>query len=749
MNLFRIYIKFSVIVVLLLAGSFSGCIDSHAPPVNPPGASLLLLSPRMAEINETQDQLPDSTRLIINHESIEGWQLSESGELTLPADMIQRGGRISIRLGVTGDFRATHGDLIIKVDFIEKYWQDERRDEFKETHNLYEASLMNSPELLDNWTLIDEPITLSGAKYGDVRISVEGDLSNHPDLEIFCGSPALYWPNPGAYKNVLLIGVDTLRADMLNTYGEPDNLTPVLEQFASESTTFLQNRSQSPWTLPSFASMITGGLPSRIGATMLSWSLPERATSVAEILREQGYATGTVCSNAYVGNTSSGFQQGMDSFWYEYNARAEVSIDQAKDFIDMNKDRGWFLFLHFEDPHTPFTPSQDYIDQWCDPNYEGDFETAYLDEAGWKFLDEMPPQEDVDQVRNLYRAEIAYLDHSLGELFDYLDELDLRGDTLIIFSADHGEEFYEHGAFEHGHTHYDELIKTPLIVHGRGFPEGYTFEDSVGNTDIVPTILDWLSIPLPDSLEGVPLQEVVSQQYQTDRIIFGEDNIRGTQRKYAVQWPYKCIFDYADHSYRLYNLERDPEELSDIADLYPEVVGNLIIEILLKMLPEKSTFNVWFMGSFVEEPHLFTGILRVPGGIASVQPFAFSDDDTWTLEGDTVHFSITNANPTTRVDKHFVIVPSEGTDTLEIEFLVDGEIRPDKLFPYGTNELSSSNIVSVSLSEFPLVANIPTGENAFTGAMYVWGIQGFGEDQSRAEMDPETRAILESLSYIH
>ena len=717
------------------------------PPSGPSAISLLSAVPYMNDEDDFRSTPPPTSRLIINNDSVQGWSMPDGGILRFPIEN-PSGGMLSCRLGITGEYLASHGDLIFKIDFLEKN-PDDNSGEVIRTYNLFEASLMNEPELRNRWTEIDVPVTESRTRYGEIRFSVEGDLDSHPELEYLWGAPTVYFPNRQAKKNVILIGVDTLRADMLTVYGEPENLTPVLAEFADSSTTFMQNRSQSPWTLPSFSSMLTGGLPSRIGATMLSWSLPERATSVAEILRDNGYATGTVCSNAYVGNTSSGFQQGMDSFWYEYNVRADVSIQRAEEFIERSNDRDWFLFLHFEDPHTPYTPLPEYAARWCDPNYEGEFKTAFTDEAGWKFLDEMPMQEDIDQVRNLHRAEISFLDASLAELFSFLDENDLIDDTLVIFSADHGEEFYEHGSFEHGHTHFDEQEKTPLIIRGSGFPEGAEIEDSVGNTDIVPTILTWLGLKLPDNLEGFPLQDVVAGNVEPDRIIYGEDNVRGPQKKYAVQWPYKCIFNYLDHTSVLYNLEDDPGELNDISEANPEITGTLVLQIITKMLSEKSTFNVWFMGSFVEEPHLFTGTLRVPGGIDTVQEFALSGDDEWMLDGDTVRFSILNANPSANVDKHLIIVPSGDSDTLEIEFLVDGEFRPEKLYPLGTNVPAESNTVSVKLSDYPLVANIPTGEDAFTGAMYVWGILGLGEILSRPEMDEETLAILESLNYIH
>ena len=753
--MFRFWKILGYTVIVCLTITILSCPgDENAGFEGPSAVSLLDVTPYIGDEFDIRSPIPKTSRMLIDRESVGGWAMPEEGVLRFPVK-IEKGAIFSLRLGITGYFNAIHGDLDFKVDYRVFVRQSGEVNSYI-SHNLFETSLENEPLLKDHWTIAETSLGQWSGTDGEIVLVLEGDLSNHPDLDILWGSPAVYYPHLTTNKNILLIGVDTLRADMLSVYGGPGDLTPALEEFAETSTTFLQNRSQSPWTLPSFASMVTGGLPSRIGATMLSWQLPDRAISIAEPLRENGYATGMVCSNAYLGHQSSGFQQGMESFWYEYNAPAGESIQQAQDFINRSDGRDWFCFLHFEDPHTPYTPRPEFRDRWCDPYYEGEFIEEFTNDADWKFSPVKPPDDDIDQVRNLHMAEIAYLDSQLGKLFSYLEENGTMDDTLIIFSSDHGEEFYEHDGFEHGHTQYDEQVRTPLIIMGDGFPEGEEIEDSVGNTDIVPTILEWIGLPIPEILEGVPLQEVISGEIENDRMIFGEDCLRGTQRKYGLEWPYKCIFDFETHTFRLYDLERDPGELEDRTDLWPEVAGRLANEIVLKMLPVKSTYNVWFMGSaldesggFVEEPHVFSGTLRVPGGIDNVQVFALSGDDAWSVDADTVSFSITNADPNARVDKHFIIVPTEITASLEIDFLVDGEVRPDKLFPYGTNEPAESSTVSVLLTDFPLAATIPTGEQAFSGAMYVWGIQGFGEDVDRAEMDPETLAILESLGYIH
>ena len=724
-----------------------GCAGgpSKEGPSQPPAASLLLVAPYIGDETELRNPLPEPTRMVKPDESIAGWPAPPERVLRFPVEL-RKGATLSFRLGAIADTPVEADDVAFRVEYSP---ESSNPDETRTLVVIYETTPRESMECFRLWTQVEVPLFELATGRGELRLVVDGPLAGDPEVQLFWGQPTIHYPAERRHRNVLLIGVDTLRWDAVTPFGGKADQTPNLEEFSKRGTAFPMAWSQCPWTLPSFASMLTGGLPSRIGATKLSWQLPDRAVSLAEMLLPEGFATGAVCSNVYLGNKSSGFHQGMEGLWYRYNVPPPVSVDRAKGFISRSKDRDWFCFLHFQDPHAPYDPPEHLAARFCDPNYQGPYKQSFHDDTKWKWSEIVPPEEDIKQARGLYDAESAYVDEALKDLFEFLEQTGLMNETLIVFAADHGEEFYEHGAFEHGHTHFEELVRVPLMVGGPGFPAGERVEAAVGNFDIVPTILRYLGLPIPPDLPGVPLQDVLAGNAPTDRIIFGEDNICGDQRKFAVQWPYKCILDFLTGEVRLYDLSADAEERENIGDLHREMTDRLSRAMIAAMLPDKSVFHVWFLGSPDEGLMRFTGTLKVPGGIEEVQAFELTEEDEYSIEGDTVRFSVTNRAPEARVDKHLSIVPAGEADALEMTLRVDDRIDPDRFFPYGTLDPEPSGFATVHLDDFPLVPDIPIGEQSLGGACYVWGVRGFGNEVERAELDPESLEALRALGYIH
>jgi len=495
--------------------------------------------------------------------------------------------------------------------------------------------------------------------------------------------------------------------------------------------------------------MITGRLPSSIGATVYSLHMPDRAVTLGEMLLPQGFATQTICSNTLLGNNQSGFHQGMEGLWFRFDASPQELVRETREFISRSLLRDWFCFLHIMDPHDPFTPPDELVERFCDPAYDGPIGSSFHWTEEWKTGDFNPPEDDLRQVRNLYDAEVANLDAALGELFAFLEENDLIEETLIIFASDHGEEFLDHGGFEHGHTHFDEMVWLPLILRGDGFPPGERFDDCVGNIDIVPTILRYLDLPVPAELPGVPLQDVVGGKVANDRIIFGEGNNRGAHRKFAVEWPYKCILDFTTAETRLYNLAVDPGEIQDISESHPEVAERLSHEMVSAMLPEQNTWHVWITGGHGDSPHVFTGTLRVPGGFRCVQSFNLTQTDNYAVHEDRILFSITSSVSELGLLKHLIITPNPGADTLEASVQVDGRVDPERFFPYGSRRAEPSGSATVLLGDFPLGAHLPLSMQGYPAACYLWGLRGIESEEDRAELDAETRAQLRALGYIN
>ncbi|MCK4721552.1 hypothetical protein KAU08_12865, partial [bacterium] len=308
-------------------------------------------------------------------------------------------------------------------------------------------------------------------------------------------------------------------------------------------------------------------------------------------------------------------------------------------------------------------------------------------------------------------------------------------------------EFFEHGGFDHGHTQYDELVHMPLIVMGEGFPAGSTIDTNVGNTDIMPTILRYIGLDIPVDLFGFPLQDVVAGIVDNSRIIFGEDNTRGTLRKFGVEWPYKCIVDWVTSETVLFNLENDPGEQVDISLANADLTNRLKSEIITNMLPTQSAFYIWITRSQDDVEKIYSGSLTVPDGLDDMKLFGLSDEDTWSLEGNTLTFTIKSASQALGPSKNIAIIPSIGSETLTALVEVNGEFRPDLFYPFGDRTQAESREVTVTLDDYPLGMNLPYSRDVDFEGFYIWGVRGSHQEENRVELGEETKAQLRAIGY--
>jgi len=282
--------------------------------------------------------------------------------------------------------------------------------------------------------------------------------------------------------NMLLIMVDTLRADHLGTYGFPAPISPELAALAQDSVVFEEAFTSASWTRASTASLFTSMTPSGHSCDVKVAMLPDEVTTIAEVLKAQGYVTGGLPNNINV-TRSFNFHQGFD--WFEYQAPAyiagatesssqlsmynvvrklrdrltggkkrvedyyqpaDVVLGNAQTFMSANKDQRWFGFVHLMEPHDPY------------------FERPFTGEGVGRAEMEHPPAELEAQIRTAYQQEITWMDGELGRFFKWMKSEGLYDNTVIVITADHGEEFLEHGGWWHGTTLYDEQLHVPLIV---------------------------------------------------------------------------------------------------------------------------------------------------------------------------------------------------------------------------------------------------------------------------------------------
>jgi arylsulfatase A-like enzyme len=400
--------------------------------------------------------------------------------------------------------------------------------------------------------------------------------------------PTLGVTNP---RNVVLIGIDTLRADHTTLLGAPPggrDLTPNLRELASRGVVFQDAVSQSSWTLPSFASILTGKYPQQHGAMFLTGTLREEETTLAEALREAGYATGAVVSHFFV-DSRHGFSQGFEHFDEYYDPLAVHSFVSSKGvtnrairFLDRHAGERLFLFVQYFDPH------YDYMD-----HAEWSFADDY---AGWlredprdiynlnakRHLLEAP---EMDYLRSLYDEDIAFTDAEIGRLIRWIDAAGLSGDTAIVVVADHGEEFLERGALGHTISLNEEIVRVPLLMVLPGqAPAGAVVEAAVETRAVFGTVLDYLGIALPGAaapsllpaIGGAadPSVPVFSSVWMPpDRADVGKSVYLSSMRSGR----FKLIVDHLRKREFLYDLSVDPGETVNLAEKEPEKLAELLV----------------------------------------------------------------------------------------------------------------------------------------------------------------------------
>ena len=389
-----------------------------------------------------------------------------------------------------------------------------------------------------------------------------------------CSGPEAAEPRP---KNVIFILVDTLRADHLGAYGYGRDTSPALDAFAKESLLFENARSQASCTFPSANSILTSRPPTAVlGQPKQALGIPPGMPSIAEILAGRGYRTAAVSASPVVRNTKSrfnptgGFGRGFSIFDEECVWKAAHCVNRrASEVLAQKDERPFFLYLHYMDPHGPYRPPEEHrkfsggevatdkpFIRQGNPNPIGDWLYKQKPDPG------VTPAE-LQHLIDLYDDEIVYFDLRFGEFLASLKKAGLLEDTILVLTADHGEEFLEHGHIKHCRTLFDNSIKIPYVLRIPGVP-ARAVAAPVQNLDLVPTLLDYLGVDATGlGLEGRSLRPLIEEKI--------EEKETGDLRQFASQGSlrsasddrYKLIHDLAAGTWALYDLEADPGEKTD------------------------------------------------------------------------------------------------------------------------------------------------------------------------------------------
>jgi arylsulfatase A-like enzyme len=392
--------------------------------------------------------------------------------------------------------------------------------------------------------------------------------------------------------NLLVVSIDTLRADHTTPYGYGRDTTPGLSALAAQGTRFAVAYAPTPLTAPSHATLFTGQYPGSHGLLKNGVDLDARMRTLAEMLGEHGYQTAAVVSS-FVLDARFGFDQGFDTYLDDFsiegatdkvetwkNHAVEGGFDTRADdttrralrwlWVDRDAERPFFLFVHYSDPHNPYVPPASVSSRFPLPPLAA----ADVDD---------PAKQTLRKGVHDYDGEVAFVDQEVVRLLEELERLELEDETLVVVTADHGEGLMDHGRWFHGVDVHEEAVRIPLVVRWPGVvPAGRRGTSPVELVDLAPTLLDLLGIEHGgERFEGRSLAGFLRGEAEPDR----DDPVFLHRRRYApqvvqgtrvsgeqhavIQGSWKLI-DHSQGDDELYDLARDPEERDNRIDAEPE-----------------------------------------------------------------------------------------------------------------------------------------------------------------------------------
>ena len=386
---------------------------------------------------------------------------------------------------------------------------------------------------------------------------------------------------PGA----VVIVVDALRADYLGVYGDERPISPNIDAFAKNATVFERFYSASSWTAPAFGTLFTGVSPEvhRAGKKPDKASRSQKQVygrqlepmrddvrTIAETL--DGVTSHAIINNSFLAK-ALGYHRGFGSYDIYHaknnNVRPAAAVtDLAIDWLKGHDDEAFFLVVHYFDPHLEYNPPPKFRRRFSKPRV-GRVGAKFNNIGGIKNGRFTPTDAEKQQIKALYSDEIAYVDQEVGRLLRYLDGTGKGDEAWVAFTADHGEELFDHGDFEHGHRFEDEVTRIPLIIRAperlRARYGRRRVPQSVRQVDLHPTILSWFGRKPEKRVEGKSVTPLMAQA-GSNRHAFMQYVFRGRDAEAIFDGTHKYIEHLEGKDSLLYNLKRDPEERAPIDD---------------------------------------------------------------------------------------------------------------------------------------------------------------------------------------
>lgn len=405
--------------------------------------------------------------------------------------------------------------------------------------------------------------------------------------------------------SIILIMVDTLRADYLGTYGFEGDVSPNLDRLGDESVLFEHCYAQAPWTKPSIASLFTslhpvthnvlshkGRYVQRGSRTDRTDALSGDATTMAEALREAGYATAAFVANPWI-LPDQGFAQGFDHFDGRFagnTTTADVVFDVARAWLQSRPpDRPFFLYLHLMDVHGPYrSPDADFAALRDSPSLGPDRPLTereverfrrYLGRAPWV------GRGDARQLRTWrgrYAAGVRAFDARLGPFVDELRETRLLDEAALVVTSDHGEELCDHGGWDHGYNLHEHQLRVPLMIRPPGPTRSVRrIHETVELLDVMPTLIAMAGTRIPVGLHGRDLSPLIEGLPENERSrSLLASGVKWAPTQHALRrGPHKLIATLPSGPSLLFDIEQDPTEQRDLAAVQPDAVRALRAEL--------------------------------------------------------------------------------------------------------------------------------------------------------------------------
>ena len=379
--------------------------------------------------------------------------------------------------------------------------------------------------------------------------------------------PAAARPRP----NIILILVDTLRADRVGAYAGARRLTPFLDSLAANGVVFEHAYAQSSWTSPSVASLLTSRYQSQHGVTSFASPIAESEVTLAEALQAEGYATaGLVATIVVTGAT--GFRQGFDYFHMPQvdpgvpKVRAATLNAAAFTWLDATPQRPVFLYLHYLEPHLPYCPPPDVLERVLLGRPRPDPEQA----SNWMMFSAISPPDAarLRAIEDVYDAEVASFDVGLRGLVAGLQSRGVLRDAVVVITSDHGEELNDHGFLGHGTSLYDELIQVPLVFARSPALARKRVPEVVSLIDVAPTLLDLAGGPPAPTFEGRSLRPLIEPVQRA------ESWLSALLRRFQAPPPPRIAYSELRRTKETVGVRRRPHELAAIVNRGKIIVGS-------------------------------------------------------------------------------------------------------------------------------------------------------------------------------